>query len=398
MSLRRNLHRRPELRFKEIETAKILSKHARALGMVVRTGVAGTGVVAVYDTGRPGAHILIRADMDALPQMDTKAVPYASENPGVAHACGHDVHCVVVLGTAATLMRDWAQSGSGRLTVLFQPAEEIPFGEASGAAAVLAEEAFNNPEPNFVLGLHCWPQLNAGSVGIDTDAAMAAKLAFRVKVSGRGAHAATPQLGSDALLGASQMVVALHNLMSRERDPNDGVALNIGTIQGGTSQSIVSSETSFSGTLRTVSDTAMAKLKRSIERTVNGLGAAFDLQVVVEWRNEMPAVRNAPNLVELAHTVLPGTPEVKEVVEITEPPMTADDFALYANRWPGLYVKLGVAEPESESWPSLHDGNFDVDEGCIATGVNTLSKVATALFEQTFGGTKTSESEGPEGG
>lgn len=382
IELRRDLHRNPEIRFCEHRTAEVLSSRLRPLGFDVTTGVAGTGVVAALDTGRPGPHVLLRADMDALPTTDTKRVEYASRNPGAAHACGHDVHCAAVLGSARLLVAGGALARGGRLTVLYQPAEEIPFGEGSGAASVLESGVFDGHRPDVVLGLHCWPRLEAGTIGIDIETAMASKLAFKVTVHGRGAHAATPQLGRDALLGASQIVVALHTLMSRERDPGERVALNIGTITAGGSQSIVAALAEFTGTVRTVSASVSNRFKSSIERVVKGVASAYGLAADVDWKNEMPALHNDSRLVALARDRLPRVSGVAQVVMHDEPPMTTDDFALYAQRWPGLYLKLGVAAPGSESWPSLHDGAFDVDESCIATGSQALAALAGIVLRE----------------
>ena len=319
--------------------------------------------------------------MDALPTIDTKKVEYASQNHGVAHVCGHDVHCAVVLGAVTLLLDSEALAGGGKITVLYQPAEEIPFGERSGAAEMLETGILENSPPDIVLGLHCWPKLPSRSIGLDAETAMASKLAFKVSIYGQGAHAATPQLGRDALLGASQAVVALHTLVSRERDPGERVALNVGTISAGTSQSIVAAFAEFSGTVRTVSEMVSDRFKSSIERTANGVAASYGLTADVDWKNEMPAVRNDPRLVDLATTLLSTLPEVDTVVAIDEPPMTTDDFALFAARWPGLYMKLGVASPGADTWPSLHDGAFDVDESCIETGVHALAAIARAVLD-----------------
>jgi amidohydrolase len=382
IALRRDLHRNPETRFDEHRTAEVLARRLASLGFELTTGVAGTGIVAVADSGRPGPHVLLRADMDALPTIDTKTVDYASRNPGAAHVCGHDVHCAVVLGAARLVVESGALAGGGRLTVLYQPAEEIPFGERSGAAAVLESGVLEGSRPDVVLGLHCWPRLEAGTIGVDLETAMASKLAFKVTVHGQGAHAATPQLGSDALLGASQIVVALHTLVSRERDPGERVALNVGTINSGTSQSIVAALAEFTGTVRTVNSAVSDRFKNSIERVVGGVASAYGLTAEVDWKNEMPAVHNNGRLVALARDRLPGVPGVARVVMNDEPPMTTDDFALYAERWPGLYLKLGVAAPGSDSWPSLHDGGFDVDESCIATGSEALAALADVVLRE----------------
>ncbi len=380
VALRRDLHRHPEVRFQEHRTSQLLAARLRMLGFEVRDGLAGTGVTASVGSESATRHVVLRADMDALPTNDLKAVDYASTNGGVAHACGHDVHCTVVLGAAELLLRRGAVPDGCRLTVLLQPAEEIPYGEPSGAQAMLDAGAFDGVQPDAVLGLHCWPQLAAGTVGLDVRTAMAAKLAFKVTLRGIGAHAATPQLGADALLGASQVVVALHTLISREVDPGDRAALNVGTLSSGTSQSIVSATAELSGTVRTVDQEVATRLKGSIERVVAGISAAGRLEGWVEWKNEMPPVRNDGRLVRLAQDSLGDCAGVDAVEIIRDPPMTSDDFALYAARWPGLYMKLGVADPRATTWPSLHDGHFDVDETCLRTGVEAMAHLGAQLL------------------
>jgi len=376
IELRRDLHQHPEVRFAEHRTAKVLAAQLAGLGFTVTEGVGGTGVLATMDSGLAGPHVMLRADMDALPTTDIKAVAYASQTPGIAHACGHDVHCAVVMGAARLLVRDDALAGGGRLTILYQPAEEIPFGETSGAAAVLETGLLQAEPPSAVFGIHCWPHLPSGTIGLDERTAMASKLAFKVSVRGKGAHAATPQLGADALLGASQIVVALHTVASRELDPSDRVAMNVGTIASGSSQSIVAANAELSGTVRTVRKDVGERLKASIERVSTGVAAAYGLTAVVDWKNEMPAVLNDPSLVDRAREVIGWSEDVEAVTMIADPPMTADDFALYAERWPSLYMKLGVARPGARAWPSLHDGAFDVDEACIRTGAIAMARVA----------------------
>lgn len=381
--LRRDLHRHPEPRFMEHRTSSILRDRLEALGFKVGDSLAGTGLVGTRgDSASAGVHVVLRADMDALPTDDLKTVDYASTNAGVAHACGHDVHCAVVLGAAKLLTESDAIPPEGRLTVLFQPAEEIPFGESSGAQAMLDADVFEGADPDAVLAVHCWPQLSAGTIGLDVETAMAAKLAFRVSVQGKGAHAATPHLGADALLGASQMVVSLHTLLGRDVEPGERVALNVGTMSGGTSQSIVSASAEFSGTLRTVDDAVGTRLRNSVERVVAGAAATYGLSASIEWKNEMPAVQNDARLVAIARRSLTDCESAQDVVMIEQPPMTSDDFALYAKRWPGLYMKLGVAAPAAPQWPSLHDGLFDVDEDCIVTGAMALARVASAIYER----------------
>jgi amidohydrolase len=375
VALRRDLHAHPELRFCEHRTAKIVASRLRNAGWAVTEGVGGTGVVATLMSARPGPCIAVRADMDALPVQDNKQVPYASRQPGVMHACGHDVHVAVVVGLGERLARD--RSWAGTVKLIFQPAEEIPFGEASGGAALVEAGVLEDPHVDIVLGLHCWPTLPAGTIGIDDVIAMAAKDAFRISVNGEGAHAATPSLGVDAILAASQTVVALHHLVSRGTDAADQASLNVGTTVGGHSQSVLADMVEMTGTIRTVSPEIRQRLKRRLEEIVAGVAIASGAAADVQWANAMPAVRNDPALVKHAVSVLSEFSGVERVQRLIDPPMTTDDFALYAERRPGLYLKLGVARPDG--CHPLHHSQFDVDESAIGTGVEALNVLLRSL-------------------
>jgi amidohydrolase len=370
--LRRHLHRRPELRFSEQETARLLADRLSPIASI-RTGIGGTGLLATVNGAAEGPALLIRADMDAYPVQDIKDVEYRSGTPGVCHACGHDVHMTVVYGVAARLAADPPARGS--VTVLFQPAEEIPFGETSGASAVLAHEALRGARYDAVLGLHCWPGLPVGVLGVDRTTAMAAKDAFRIEVLGRAAHAATPAQGRDAILGLAGIVGMLHAGVSRSRNPHELVAFNIGTISGGASQSQVAAHAEATGTLRTHDEAVRGRLKEVIERIAGQQAAALDLGTRLTWANEMPPVRNAPELVRLAHAELSG---LVDVVDLAEPPLTTDDFALLGALGPTLYVKLGVAGERGGA--PLHSGDFDVDERCIDVGVTALERLTRAVL------------------
>ncbi len=376
VELRRDLHRHPELRFAEHRTAGILADRLERLGFGVRRGVGGTGVVGVLEAVAPGPSVILRADMDALPVTDEKDASYASRVAGVAHACGHDVHMVVVLGAAERLAA--RRPGAGRVGVVFQPAEERPFGEPSGAQAMLDDGLFADGAPDAILGLHCWPGLPAGTVGVDQAIAMGAKDAFAIELRGAAAHAATPSRGRDAILGMSSLVVSLHGAVSRSLDAADRVAFNIGTVSGGRSQSVLAETATLTGTLRTVDPDVRARLRAIIERVTAGTAEGFGLTHALRWADEMPPVMNDPRLVRraLASASRAGV----EARILTDPPMTADDFALLNAYAPSLYLKLGVAEPGAPEWPPLHGGSFDVDERCIGVGIRVLGDLASDLL------------------
>ncbi|MCW2599673.1 MAG: hypothetical protein JWM02_1502 [Frankiales bacterium] len=382
IEFRRDLHRSPELRFQELRTAKLVAERLRTAGLEPRTGQARTGVVATLEGESAHPHVVLRADIDALPTADLKSVDYASTTPGVAHACGHDVHTTVVLGVAETLASRAVRRG--RITFVFQPAEEIPFGETSGGREMLETGVLEDVD--VVLGLHCWPTLDAGVIGIDREVAMAAKLAFQIKVTGTGAHAATPSDGRDALLAASAIVGSLHQLLGRAVDAGSRAALNVGTFQAGQSQSIVPSAAELTGTIRTIDEHDAKRLRSAVERVVHGLASAAGVIAEVDWKNDMPAVRNDARLVARA-LAAPAVSDEVSFVALDQPPMTTDDFALYAEQRPGLYVKLGVRDPSGlRPARPLHDGLFDVDERSIPAGVAGLTALIDDLFENGWHG------------
>jgi len=375
VQLRRDLHAHPELRFAEFRTSERIALEAEQLGFTVIRGVAKTGVIVEWDSGKPGPHILLRADLDALPVPDLKNVEYRSVNEGVMHACGHDVH-VTVMMTIARLISG-TPPDKGKITFLFQPAEEIPFGATSGAQAILDSGHFERLHPDLVLGLHCWPTLKAGEIGIDKKIAMAAKDAFSIKITGRGAHAATPELGIDSILVATQIVSQLHHLISRQVNPSDSAALNVGTIHGGHSQSVLADEVEITGTIRTINADSRAGLRLGVTRLAEGVAISSGARIILEWANEMPAVINNQDLVAISTKTFGRVVGLENVVLISDPPMTADDFALYAEKVPGLYIKLGVGS----NYP-LHSSHFDVDEECIRHGVEALHELTLELISR----------------
>jgi len=382
VAFRRDLHAHPELRFNEIRTAEHIAAEVSNYADSVTTGIGGTGVLARIDGDEPGDLILVRADIDAYPIADEKDVTYRSTSPRVAHACGHDVHTTIAVGVLRHFAEHRPRRGS--VAVIFQPGEEIPYGAQSGAAVVLAHPAFADVRPRAVIGLHCWPQLETGTIGIESRLAMAAKDAFEITVRGASAHAATPAGGCDAILAASVLVTTLHAAVARRHDPHEQIALNVGTIHGGNSQSALASEVTLSGTLRTHDEAVRQRLRSVIMAIAEGVGVQFGTTLSLQWAESMPAVVNDAMLVELARAILPS---VANVVDLTSGPMTSDDFALYSVLAPLLYLKLGVARPGHSPAPPLHSGHFDVDERCIDIGVATLARLGGALLTEPTGAT-----------
>src|SRR5215212_5518455 len=260
---RRDFHMHPELSNVEERTARVVAERLRALGLTdIKTGVAKHGVTALLVGGQPGPVVAVRADMDALPIQEVDGRPYKSQTPSVMHACGHDVHTTVELGVAEVLskMRDEVR---GTVKFIFQPAEEgAPAGEEGGAKLMIKEGALENPLPAAIFGLHTEPNLQAGQVGYHVGPAMASSDTFAITIRGKSSHGAQPQLGVDAVVVASQAVLALQNIRSRRIDPLEPLVITVGTINGGTRFNVVAGEVKMTGTMRTFNDKVR---ERSIE-------------------------------------------------------------------------------------------------------------------------------------
>jgi amidohydrolase len=373
IEIRRDFHREPELRFEEHHTAETLQELLRSLTLSVRPRVAGTGLLADLQGEQPGPTIALRADMDALPIQDAKDVPYASRRDGVMHACGHDAHMTIAYGVLRVL-EPLRAILPGTLRVVFQPGEEVPAGEKSGAAEVIKAGALENPEVEAILGLHVWPELPAGTVGLQPGVTMAAADSFIAEVRGESSHAGEPHKGRDAIFAASALVIQLKALLGREIPPGEPVAINVGTIHGGASQSVVADLVELSGTLRSLGGDRRERLLRRMQRVAEGISSETGCSVRLNVSDSFPPVVNDPKLYERALDVLPETLGSDRVRVLTDVPMTADDFAHYLEAVPALYTKLGCAPAEGSGY-RLHHRCFDVDEKVIWTGIEAISSI-----------------------
>jgi amidohydrolase len=379
IEIRRNFHREPELRFEEHRTAETVGNLLRPLDLSVRTGVAGTGLLADLRGERPGPTVALRADMDALPIRDAKDVPYASRRDAVMHACGHDAHMTIACGVLRVL-EPLRAILPGTLRVIFQPGEEVPAGEKSGAAEMVNAGALESPEVEAIFGLHVWPELPAGTVGLQPGVTMAAADSFIVEVRGESSHAGEPHKGRDAIFAASSLVVQLKALLGREIPPGEPAAINVGTIHGGASQSVVADLVELSGTLRSLGGDRRERLLQKMRRVAEGVSGETGCSVRLCVSDSFPPVVNDPELYERALEVLPETLGSDRVQGLTNVPMTADDFAHYLEAVPALYVKLGCASAEGSVYP-LHHRCFDIDEQVIWTGVEAVSSILLDAME-----------------
>jgi amidohydrolase len=374
---RRWFHQHPELSNREVETGREIARRLTALGLEVRSGVARNGVVAVLRGGRPGGVAAWRSDIDALPITEQVDVPYASIEPGVMHACGHDVHITVGLGVAEVLSR-LRERVPGTVVFVFQPAEEgAPAGEDGGAALMIAEGVLDEPKPDAIFGLHVMPTLRAGQVGWRAGGVMASSDALRITVEGKMAHGSAPHQGVDAVYVAAQVVTALQGVVSREVDSRRPAVVSIGSLHAGNRNNILAGEAVMEGTVRTLDRETRAQVLAAVERVVAATCQAHRATCRLEFGRGLPPTVNDPALAAASAQVLRAAFDEEAVIEI-EPIMAAEDFSLFAERVPGFYLHLGVGNPE-RGWISyLHTPTFRPDEAAIEVGVRAAAALLVA--------------------
>jgi len=367
---RRDIHQHPELSFRETRTAKLVADHLTALGLEVRTGVAKTGVVGVLRGGRPGPVVALRADMDALPVTELVDLPFKSQEAGVMHACGHDNHVAILMGVAEVLA-GMRQRLPGTVKFIFQPAEEI----VSGAQQMIDEGVLNDPAPQAIFGLHVWPE-PVGTISYRSGPMMAASDGLNIVVRGRQTHGALPWGGVDPIVVASQIVMALQTIPSRQVDVTKAPAIvTVGVIQGGTARNIIPDSVIMQGTVRTFDEGMRADVKERIRRTAEEIARSAGAAASVDFGTaSAPVTVNDPTLTQRMLPTLQRAAGAQKVLE-AELSMPSEDFAYYAQRIPGLFVFLGVT-PEGQDLRTVarnHSPNFFADEAALPVGVRTLT-------------------------
>jgi amidohydrolase len=383
---RRDLHAHPELGNQEVRTSAFLAEQLRTLGYEVRTGIARTGVVALLRGGKPGPVVALRADMDALPVTEETGLPFAStargkyngREVGVMHACGHDFHMSMLLGAAEVLAGMKAEL-PGTVKILFQPAEEGVPGEPGGAEVMVKEGVLDAPKVDAVFGLHVGiTPLEAGSITFRPKGLMAAGDTYRIVVKGRQTHGAMPWAGVDPIVVASQIVLGLQTIVSRQIDLTTAPAVvTVGTIEGGSRHNIVPDEVRMSGTIRTFDPEMRKEILARVRRTAEDIASSAGATAELILDEGYPVTWNDPALTERM------TPSLKRVAAGTfnpnaQPTTTSEDFSYYGQKVPALYFFLGVAPKGADpaAWAANHSPRFSPDEAALITGVRALASLA----------------------
>lgn len=368
IQVRHHLHAHPELSYQEFETSKFVQSKLKSLEIDFEVK-ATTGVVAIIKGKNPESRIIaLRADMDALPIKEENEVEYKSQNAGVMHACGHDVHTTVLLG-AAKILNEIKNDFEGTIKLIFQPGEERNPG---GASLLIKEGILENPKPQGIIGLHVHPGLATGKLSFRKGRVMASADEIYITIKGKGGHAATPHLTADTILIASQLIVSLQQIVSRNKNPLNPSVLSICSFQGGYTTNVIPSEVKLVGTFRAMDEQwrfeAHQLIRKHATELVHALGGEIDLHIDVGY----PTVDNDGVLTEHAWQ-LANDFMGKENVTETEVRMGAEDFGYYTQQIPGCFYRLGVRNEEMGIVHNVHTPQFNIDERAIEIGIGMMA-------------------------
>lgn len=369
IQIRRHLHMHPELSFMETETSAFLSEKLNNAGINYKSGIAKTGIVATIQGNQPGKKIIaLRADMDALPIVETNTSSYKSLKPGVMHACGHDAHSASLIGTAMILEK-LKEFFGGTVMLIFQPGEEKAPG---GAILMLNEGIFDPVRPDIILAQHVLPSLNCGMAGFAPGSVMASSDEIYITIRGKGGHAATPDRVNDTVLSAAQIITSLQQIVSRHANPFSPTVLSFGKVIADGAVNVIPSEVRIEGTLRTMDEKwrekALDKITRLAKTVAESMSTTCEINIVGGY----PVLNNDPDVTNTSIDFASEYLGIDQIIRL-EPRMTAEDFAFYAAMIPATFYRLGTANPEKGITADLHTPYFDIDENSLKTGMGLMA-------------------------
>jgi amidohydrolase len=377
--LRRDFHRHPELGFREARTAGIVARELSTLGLEVIAGVGKTGVVAMLEGSLPGPTVLVRFDMDALPVQEETGVEYASQNPGVMHACGHDGHTAIGLTVARLLVESLLSKQPdrlrGKVKLVFQPAEE----GLGGARAMIADGVLESPRPDYALTLHLWNEKPVGWVGTSTGPVMAASETLRVHIHGKGGHGGLPHTAIDPVFAAAQTITALQGVVSRNVPPFDAAVVSITSVRGGEAFNVIPPAVELLGTIRTFNPAVRQRVLERIQQVIEGVASAMECRADVDIQSLTPAVVNDSDVTQ---TVLQAARELWPEGELDAGFKTtvSEDMSLMLQQVPGCYFFVGTANDARGFNAPHHHPRFDIDESAMPRAAALMSHSITSLM------------------
>jgi hippurate hydrolase len=380
--IRRNLHQHPELSYQEHRTSLLIQEKLTELGIRYRNGWGGTGVIAtigdigdiddIGDVSGHAGHVGLRADMDALPIQDKKTVSYASKNPGVMHACGHDGHVAMLLGAAAILNK---RQLAGRVSLIFQPAEE----NGNGAAKIIEEGALKNGIGAVFAG-HIDTHYPTGTITVDEGIICSSADSFSLRVIGKSAHAARPHEAKDAIVAGAYLVTALQTLVSRETDPNKAAVVTVGRFHAGEANNVIAEEACIEGTIRSNDIEVRRRVLDGLQRICDGVALQYGVEITIQFHDCLPVVFNSMQATIIARRAAQQVIGAGFVISQGRPSLGGEDFAFYQQVVDGCLVRFG-ADSLAGDGPA-HSGSFDFDENVLPIGAAWLACVAMEWLDE----------------
>lgn len=377
--LRHDLHAHPELRFEEHRTAELVARTLSHWGIDVHRGMGGTGVVGIIKNGDSKNSIGLRADMDALPIQEHNQFDHASKHPGKMHACGHDGHTAMLLGAAQYLSKN--RQFNGTVYLIFQPAEE----EGGGANVMIQDGLFRKFPMQAVYGMHNWPGLAAGQFAISPGPVMASSNTFRIVVKGRGCHAALPHLGLDPVPVASQIVLAIQTILTRNAHPLESGLISVTQIHAGETRNVIADNCELAGTVRAFNDAMLNLIETRMHEITQHLCQAHGMDYLFEFNRNYPPTINHAGATEFARTIMNELVGSDNVLA-QQATMGAEDFAFMLNEVPGCYAFIGNGDDEHRSLGhgagpcTLHNASYDFNDNILALGASYWVKLVIAAL------------------
>lgn len=367
IGLRRRIHENPELAFQEVETTKLIRDYLEQLGIETYPNGDATGVIGILKGGKPGMVLALRADIDALKLAEKTGLPFASKTEGICHACGHDMHTAVLLGTAK-MLSEYREDICGTIKFIFQPAEE----GLGGAKSMIANGALENPKPEYILACHTWPEMPAGSIGVRKGAMLGASDTFKITVYGKGGHAAHPHKGIDPVVVSAQIITALQTISSRRVAPVDPIVVTVGHLTAGTVSNIIPNDAVMEGTVRTQSPETREKAAEYLTQISQGVAAAMGAEAKVEYNFGVGPTMNDPYLIDQISEAVTEIMGADKLLQVPVASMGAEDFAFYLEKIPGALFRIGTHDETPESKWALHNPSTLFNEEAIPAGVKAM--------------------------
>ena len=375
IALRQQLHKHPELSAHEKETTALLKALLEKAGLKVTTYKDHYGLIAELIVDDSKSFVALRADIDALPIKEQSGAPYASRTPGIMHACGHDSHTAILLGTALALVKVRSQL-QNNVRFIFQPAEEITEG---GSSQMIEDGALENVKAIF--GLHAYPYLNTGEIGYKYGVMLASADTFTIEIFGKSSHGARPHEGVDAILVTSMAVNSLNHIVSRQIDPLHPAVISLGTIEGGKAANIICDYVKLCGTVRTVNHDVRHSIPKMMEVSLQGITKTMHADYTFEYTFGSPEVCNDNSMVDLLRRSAEKVIGLERTIDLLDPVMGGEDFGRYLEIVPGAFFRLGTCNPDKGTCVSQHNARFDVDDDALQYGMKIMAITAIEAMQ-----------------